>query len=246
MKNKWILQSKNRIDADYRLFCIPYAGTGATMYRTWQQYFDNVEIVPVQLPGRENRISEALVNDIQILTGMIYEGIKEYLNKPFSIFGHSMGGMLAYELLLKIKREKGLLPDILFMSGSSIEKLEDKILVGRMDDEQLIDYLLKSGGTLEELIGYEEFRRSFFPIIRSDYQLVEGYNSSKEKLECKIRAFASHSDTEIYPQYTEAMYKYTDDFTITYFEGNHFFVGTSEDQVCNKIKNELDTVRNSR
>ena len=110
--SKWIIKFGNKKAHVYNLFCIPMAGSGATLYRDWQKFFDFLNVCPIQLPGRENRITEELVDDPFELVDMMYEGIKGMLDMPFSIFGHSMGGFLAYELVKKIHRETGRYPVI--------------------------------------------------------------------------------------------------------------------------------------
>ena len=75
----------------YKLICIPYAGGGASFYNGWQKYFQNIEVIPIQLPGRENRMGEEFLLDCKEIAHKIVEEIAPYLdNENFSIFGHSM------------------------------------------------------------------------------------------------------------------------------------------------------------
>ncbi|WP_043225454.1 thioesterase II family protein, partial [Burkholderia glumae] len=46
-----------RSDARVRLVCFHYAGSGASMFAPWAAALpDAVELLAVQLPGRENRL----------------------------------------------------------------------------------------------------------------------------------------------------------------------------------------------
>src|SRR5438128_11096986 len=59
--NTWLNRPKPGSEARLRLFCFPYAGGGASLYRSWAEPLASVaEILSVQLPGRENRLGERL------------------------------------------------------------------------------------------------------------------------------------------------------------------------------------------
>ena len=240
MGNKWILKGKSNCSSNYKLFCIPYAGAGATVYRTWQQLFgSDINVMPIQLPGRENRISEPSICDARRLAKEIYEGIKEELTGDFSIFGHSMGGIIAYELTILIEKEMGIHPDILFMSATTLTPRDESKIVSCKSDDELVQYLSRSGGTALELINNESFRQVYFPIVRNDYKMVEDYRSDLTMTSAKIRAFASYDDCEISYKETEDIKVVTKDYDISYIEGGHFFIQSSAEQLIMKIKQEL-------
>ena len=55
----WLRYWRPRPTTRLRLFCFPYAGGGASVFRNWLPYAaGEVEICPVQLPGREERLVE--------------------------------------------------------------------------------------------------------------------------------------------------------------------------------------------
>lgn len=245
VKNNWILNYKSNVNSAYRLFCLPYAGASAAIYMNWQNYIgDYIEICPIQLPGRENRRNEPLISKTEILTEMIYEGIRNYLDKPFSIFGHSMGGILAYELAIKIFQKEKKLSDIVFMSGTALN-MQRALDISKLNDNKLSRYLYQIGGTKYQDLDNEKFRNNYFPIIRNDYKLLETYQCSYLKLPCKIRAFASKYDIQVKYKDTETLKYYTDDFRIEYFEGNHFFINSSQLIVCKKVLKELQPLLNN-
>ena len=173
MGNKWILKTKNYVEGKYRLFCLPYAGGGAGIYRNWQQYFDDrIEVCPIQLPGRENRMNEMLIDDAMLLSQMIVRGLMAYQDKPFSIFGYSAGGILAYEMAKLTKKIWNNSPDGLFMGATTLDFSYQKDSVCNKGEDEFIQYLLELGGTNEESIKSQEFRKVFMPIIRNDYKFA--------------------------------------------------------------------------
>lgn len=221
-----------------RIFCLPYAGAGSSIYSKWQKYFGNdIEICPIELPGRERKIREPLIDNIEEMARTVYDGIKMKLNEPFCIFGHSMGGMIAYELTRHIKKYENKSPEYLFMSASGLKIKKDNVLIHKLSDKELIEHVIKNGGTQRVFAENKAFAKYFLPIIRNDYKAVETYKPSIEKLNCKIRAFASREDTEINYKETQKLANYTDDFDLKIFKGNHFFIRDNEEEVCNEILN---------
>lgn len=241
--NKWIITSADKRNAEYKLFCIPYAGGGATVFREWQKHFrDRLCVCSIQLPGRENRMSEPLVNDIHALADMIYEGIKDELNCRFSVFGHSMGGMIAYEVTKRIIENSGKSPEVLFMSGTSLTRRKKKVPVSELSDESLFDYITNLGGMQTALIQSETIRKmyieTYFPIIKNDYGLIENYTCEPYKLNCRVRAFAGKKDAEISDVESLEINQFAEDFSIKFFDGGHFFINDSLDDICREIIKE--------
>lgn len=240
MENKWIFNNKHRQTNGYKLFCIPYAGAGATIFSRWQKLMGKeIDILPVQLPGRENRIDEPCVKDAKELANMILDGIRNELGEHFSIFGHSMGGIIAYELTILIEKKLQLSPDILFMSATTLQKRPQNKFVSNITDEELGQYLARTGGTSLELLDSDIFRETYFPIIRNDYGLVEKYECDYQMTSARVRAFASKDDCEIDYRETENIKMVSKDFKISYFEGGHFYIQSDTAELIKKIKKEI-------
>lgn len=237
MKNPWIRYGKRKKDADIRLFCLPYAGAGATIYARWDQFFSSkIAVCPVALPGREQRSSEPHIDNAQRLAQMIFEGIKGEIDTPYAIFGHSMGGIISYELTKKICESGMRKPEVLFLSGTALHFPEDRKQIYKLSDDAFAKHLIEMGGTYETLVNMEKFRQCFFPILRNDYKLAETYQCSEQRLPCKIHGFAGTKDQEILNEYTLQLKNYTDNFELTYYNGGHFFINEFEKEVCQKIE----------
>ena len=89
------------------MFCFPYAGGGAAFYAKWIQYFDKkLSVCPIQLPGREERIGEKPYLNMQSLVKDVVDAIMRFDN-DFILFGHSMGGKIAFELKKCLRQQKG-------------------------------------------------------------------------------------------------------------------------------------------
>lgn len=113
---RWFLRPP-ATDARWRLFCFPYSGCGASMYRAWPERIGPVEIVPLQLPFRENRMREPHYGTYEQLADDLVESIAEWLDRPYGVFGHCGGALPAFETVLRID-ERGLrAPERCFVSS---------------------------------------------------------------------------------------------------------------------------------
>ena len=115
MSGKWLLR-KPTSDAPARVFCFPYSGVGASMYSRWPTRVGSVELCPVQLPGRENRIRQPHYGSYEALAEQVADGLEPYLDRPFGLFGHCGGALAAFATALRL-RDLGPRPAGLFVSS---------------------------------------------------------------------------------------------------------------------------------
>ena len=105
--NLWFPNFSKSDSKKFRLFCFPYAGGSSYFYTKWRDLLpDNIDLCPVQLPGRANRIGEECFSDIEPLVSQLAELIYPLLDMPFAFFGHSMGGLISFELTKLLEDDK--------------------------------------------------------------------------------------------------------------------------------------------
>src|SRR5262245_25071207 len=115
---RWLAFARPRPQAAIRLFCFPYAGGGASVFRGWANGLPgSVEVCPVQIPGRETRFREPAFTRLPLLIEAVAESLGPHLDRPFALFGHSLGALVAFELARHLQRERGPEPVHLFVSG---------------------------------------------------------------------------------------------------------------------------------
>ncbi|MEM7538610.1 MAG: alpha/beta fold hydrolase [Chloroflexota bacterium] len=243
--NPWIKQQSPNPNARLRLFCFPYAGGAASIYRTWHQYLPNdIEVCATQLPGRENRIRDLAYTNVSILAESFIPYLLPYLDKPFAFFGHSMGTMIAYELTLQLQA-RGHSPTHLLMSGRRAPHLpETRSLVHTLaDDLDFLQELQRRYSNIPEIIFQEvELRELFIPLLRADLELVETYQPTGEtRLSCPIVALggttdehASRADLLAWQTLT------TGKFNLHLFPGGHFYLNDQTQPLTQTIKHYLE------
>src|SRR2546423_15412499 len=109
--DRWLPSVRPRPGAEVRLFCFPYAGGGASVFRAWADSLpSSVEVRPVQLPGRETRFREPAFTRLPPLVEALAESLRPYLDRPFAFFGHSLGALVAFELARRLHRKHDVQP----------------------------------------------------------------------------------------------------------------------------------------
>jgi medium-chain acyl-[acyl-carrier-protein] hydrolase len=228
-----------------RLFCFPYAGAGASIFRGWASSLPaEIEIIPVQLPGRETRIREAPLRRIGSLVDLLVHEL-DYQTKPFAFFGHSMGALISYQLAHKLRDLGRPGPVHLFISGRRAPEIpEDDSLMYQLDDGALLEKLRQLNGTPEEVFKYPELVDFWLQIFRADLELCETYlYEDTTQLTCPITAFGGLEDAHVQREEMDRWRSHTlGDFELHMLPGDHFFLRQSQETLLRAIENDLKAI----
>ena len=241
-ERRWLRDFVPKPTARLRLFCFPYAGGGATEFRSWSDALgDDVEVYPVQLPGRENRLSEAAFDELSPLLEALIDAFAGCWRNPFAVFGHSMGALVAFELARELRRRVGAAPVHLFLSGRPAPRYRDPTrVVHSLPEADFIERLREINGTPQEILESVEMREVFFPTLRADFAVCERYRYREEMpLECPITVFGGSRDEERPPELLQEWRRETSgSFALHMFPGDHFFIRTARRPVLATLARE--------
>lgn len=242
--NLWVIRPSLNGDASKRLFCIPFAGGGASIYRPWANLLGlTVEVCPIQLPGREGRLFESPLTQIDALVALLKTQISPYLDRPYAIYGHSMGALITYELAHAIAVDDSLNnPERIFVAAHRAPHLPpQRPPISALPDNAFIEKLKQYGGFNDEILNHAEMMELVLPTIRADFKLCESYEHRiRQKLNCPIHVFAGTEDTQTLVETTHAWDQCsTTTVTSTLFNGGHFFLNTCQQKVIEAIKTAL-------
>lgn len=247
---QWLIYRRPNPQARLRLFCFPYAGGGASIFRSWPDSLPKtVEVALVQLPGRENRLREPPFTRLAQLVKSIAPAILPHLDKPFAFFGHSMGALLGFELARELRRQRGPAPVHLFVSGRSAPPIPDKNPpTYGLPEPEFIEELRRLNGTPPEVFEYPELMELMLPIVRADFEAVQTYAYTREPpLECPITAFGGRQDEEISFEDIQAWREQTSNgFSLHMFDGDHFFLHTMQSPLLQILSRELSRIVESK
>jgi surfactin synthase thioesterase subunit len=227
----WLVRGIPDPHAALRLFCLPYAGGNASLYRTWVgeafEGIPRIEVCPIQLPGREQRHQEPAYTQMSSLVHTLGSVLRPYLQAPYALFGHSMGGLIAYELTRWLRRQGDAAPAHLYVSAARAPHLPDlEPPLHRLPEPQLIAKLRSMGGTPQELLGDPELMALYLPVLRADFALVETrIHHTEPPLDLPLTVFGGTHDDKVGPQCLAAWQSHTTaKFSVEMLAGDHFYL----------------------
>ncbi|HEX8150724.1 MAG TPA: alpha/beta fold hydrolase [Pyrinomonadaceae bacterium] len=242
-RNTWVRIQPANPSAQLRLFCFPYAGGSAASFHGWKRGLPEwVEVYPVHLPGRGARALESPYTELLPLAEAAAAALTPHLDRPYALFGHSMGALIAFEVARRMRRAGAPRPVHLFASACRAPQLNE--LRGHtydMPHGELIRALRRLNGTPQTILDSEEMMEFFVPLIRADLQLVQTYVCPPgPPLSCPLSVFGGLQDSEETPERLAPWREQTDaDFELLMFEGDHFFLHTQAPLLLESIGRRL-------
>lgn len=241
--HRWLAVNALDPRARLRLFCFPYSGAGTSIFRAWLHSFPpDIEVCPVRLPGRENRIDEPPFTQMTALVQATAAALWSYLDRPFAFFGHSMGALLSFELARFLRRQHRVQPAQLFVSGHSAPHLRDaEPPCYALPEEAFIAKLRELHGTPDEVLNNSELRQLILPILRADFQVGGTYAyEDAAPLDCPITALGGAQDTYVSHTALEAWSAHTHArFNAQLLPGDHFFLHAAHAPLIRTIIQDL-------
>jgi medium-chain acyl-[acyl-carrier-protein] hydrolase len=173
----------------------------------------------------------------------ISQAILPYLDQPFAFFGHSMGAMIGFELARLLRREYGLAPVHLFVSGRRAPQLgRVSPITYNLPEPELIEEVRLLDGTPKEVLENPELMEMMIPLLRADFEVVETYTYVPEApLDCPITVFGGLQDSETGREMLEPWREQTSlNFTLSMLPGGHFFLHSDQRILLNALSRELN------
>ncbi len=240
----WIAFRVPRRNPRLRLFCLPYAGGGATAYRSWAERLpETIEVCPIQLPGRETRIREDPPRHVHDLLDSLVEALGPWIDLPFAVFGHSLGAILAYALARELKDPAGDRLVHLLVSGRRSPSSPSRFApLHPLPSGEFRRHLARLGGTPPELLRDDELMSLVEPRLRADFEMDDTYAppSAAPKLSCPVTAFGGAGDWTVSQAELDAWHEVTNGtFRSRVLPGDHFTVLGAESGLTKRVGEEL-------
>jgi len=224
-----------------RLFCLPYAGGGAGVFRHWASspaFPDDVELVAAQLPGRESRVREPALDAIEAIVAAVLPLVPGEDALPYALFGHSMGALVAFELACRLEAE-GRGPSHLFVSARRApDEPDDRPPLHELPELEFLDEMQRRYGAIPEAVRREpDLLALLLPTLRADLRAIERYElSASVTLRCPIDVYGGADDQHPLPVQLEGWQRFGDGpVRLRLFAGDHFYLTAQRDALVRAI-----------
>lgn len=224
--------------AEARIVCLPHAGGSASFFHGWGSL--GAEVLAVQYPGRADRIGDPCAASVLELARAVAEAVPK--DKPFILFGHSLGAITAFETARVLEHRHGTPPVHLIVSGRQAPDGRDNTTVHHLPDDDLVDEVVRLGGTDGALLREPEARSVFLPPIREDFRIAETYSYRPGPLpSCPVTAVVGSEDSEVTPEQASRWGRFTSGaFARHVLPGGHFYLVSEVDAVLSIVAATLE------
>ncbi|SDC52964.1 thioesterase II family protein [Actinokineospora iranica] len=238
----WLRRFHPAPEARARLLCLAHAGGSASyFFPVSRSLAPRVEVLAAQYPGRQDRRHEPCLETIAEMADQLADVVEPWTDKPLTLFGHSMGASVAFELALRLQ-ERGTVVNGLFASGRRAPSAFRDERNHQLDDAGLIAEIKRLNGTEAQLLDDDEILRMVLPSIRSDYKAAETYRPSPgPKLRTPVRALIGDSDPKVTADEARMWADHTEsDFDLEIFPGGHFYLNAAVPTVTERVSRHIE------
>lgn len=240
-----LLNGKNILNCKARLICAPFAGAGVSMYRDWHHKIMNVEIIAVHLPGREERMNATLCTNLALALDCIYPEFHNLTEKPYYLFGYSLGARFVYELAVYAQKNGLRPPEHIFIGAARPPFMKRSKKIYYLPDKEFIEEIKDIGGTPDEVFEDNELLEFILPRLRADFSIVDTapINMGTCVLHSPITAMVGVNDENASPHDMAQWASLTkSDFDLIEFQGAHFFINDFKNKIIDIVSKKMEPI----
>ncbi|MFD5405604.1 thioesterase II family protein [Streptomyces griseorubiginosus] len=237
---QWIRRYHPKPERRITLVALPHAGGSASWFHPLSAALgDDIEVLAVQYPGRQDRRHEPLVADVAELADRITRALLPWAG-PVALFGHSMGATVAYEVARRLE-EGGSPVASLIVSARRAPSVVRGDVFHELSDDDLLAEVGALGGSDAALALDEELMRLTLPVLRNDFRAVANYRCTHtEPLSSGITALVGRSDPRVTVGEVEEWRRHTaGEFSLHEFDGGHFYLAEHSAAVMSLLRTKL-------
>lgn len=245
----WFVRPQPKLAPAARLICLPYAGGSAATYVPWSRLIPaDIELIALQPPGRGSRMAEAAHSHMEPLVTELMSVFAKVTDRPYVLFGHSLGSRVGFEVILQCQRNGLPLPAHFIASGSRAPHLSKRESpIHDLPDERFIEALRELDGTPEEVLDNTELIQWLLPLLRADFRIADLHRASRTQIHCPLTVLAGTEDETVPAQDVEAWRELAaGQCDIQWVTGGHFFVERNREWVMEKVNAILARLRGAR
>ena len=225
-----------------RLICLPHAGGGASGFHPLAALLPrDIEMLTVQLPGRESRLSEPPFRRMAPLIDALTDAVSPLLDRPYALFGHSMGALIAYELGRAFERDRLPLPRTTIVSGRRAPTVPNtEAPLHRLPDDQFVEALVARYDAIPKVIRDEpELMALFMPVLKADFEIFESHHHVDEPpLASALGIYGGRADPQT-RQMDGWANLYAGAARTRLFDGGHFYLADQRRALADALAEDV-------
>jgi medium-chain acyl-[acyl-carrier-protein] hydrolase len=245
-RSPWVSPGARIGGGSVRLFCFPYAGGGASRFRNLIAHLPRtVDVLPIQLPGREERLGEPLYEDMDRLVDVLSSALEPQVRGRCAFLGYSLGAYVAFEVARALARAGRPLDRLIVSAAGAPDTLVNHDWSCAFDDRALLARVRQLGATPESVLDDADTMSVLLPGIRADFRLLHSYRYEPGPLlRSPIHVLGGAADSEVPVAELEPWKKFTHaKTTVQILPGDHFFIHRAQSQFFQAVLSALQVER---
>lgn len=251
--NPWLIRGTGEPAAPVRLICFHSMGVGASLFTKFLlDPIEGYDILAVQTPGRENRANEPVAESVDQLADQIAPQLRTLFDRPVVFWGHSFGGIVAREVIRRLRENEHCEPAHFVVTGTIAPHLiktwqNREVILKSMVADNTPEYLM----SLSRYVDDADLVKAILPGLRRDAPLLIPYRYQEiAPLTCPITAFAARQDDVVYSDEVAEWSQHTDGgFQLIEVDGDHWFIDRNRELITatlQKITDDLQCIALTR
>ncbi|MEV6250427.1 thioesterase domain-containing protein [Streptomyces sp. NPDC051742] len=229
-------------DNSVRLFCLPFEGVSAGVYLPWAEAVGpSVVVTPVELPGRGRHPRTRPCDGLEPLLAEVMPYVARMCDRPFALFGHGFGALLAYEIAARLEWEHDAVADRLYVSGSGVpHRLAPERALGRLPEAAMVRGL-RERGRMPPVDPDPRRAARDLAALRADLTVMEAYRRDpRHVVHCPVTAMRGLRDRSVTAADLAGWHRCTRRALRTaVFPGDHYFPLTARAELLDTFTGDL-------
>lgn len=239
MVSSWFQFFPGVTEPKIQLFCIQHAGSGnASIFHAWLDLMPpDISLYIACFPKRLDRFKQIIPLNMSSLIQELADDMGTVINRPWAVFGHGMGGVVAHELVLELFQRGISQPNLLAISGRGAPQFHQMGTLHQLSDETLCQELIRLDDSNENILYHQDLRKFLLPKIRANYRLIETYRAVPTGiLSCPLAVFWGAGDWELSEEAIMGWKVWSEGyFHQRSFSGGHFYLNNHREAVVNTL-----------
>ena len=245
----WFIRPQPKLAPSTRLICLPYAGGSAATYVPWSRLLPpEVELIALQPPGRGSRMAQPPHSQMQPLVSELMSVFQKVTDRPYVIFGHSLGSRVGFELMLQCQMKGIAASGALHRLGQpGTAPVKAGAAHTRPAGCEVCRGAARPGWHARGGLNNSELIQWLLPLLRADFRIADTHRSSRTALNCPLTVLGGTEDETVSATEIEAWRDVAaSECDIHWVNGGHFFVERNREWVLERVNAVLAGVIASR
>ena len=180
MQDTVVVRLRRVPGATRTLICLGFCGGGTGPYLNWTELMPpGTELAAVCYPGREGRFTEDFARDWDELAEDAVAAVESAVDRPYVLFGHSMGGWMAFDVASRIGERGGPAPAARVVSSANAPNRgltpQDMFPAQQDSDRELMHWMRTFGLVPQHVLEEPELLEMAVQLMRADIAIRDSF-----------------------------------------------------------------------